>query len=366
VGQEGLAWLTAQALRYGGTSAHPPEAFEGALSALDASVKVVVDKEVVGFVATAPASNTAQLAALLGEMFASPSFDEASVAAAKQRGVAWLEKGLGSASGRLVGDAMEKWVYQGHPYGHPVQGRSSVMPLLGAADIQNYYQGRYVRPAMAIGVSAGVSDAVVVGLQSDLSQRPVTLYRDVTPRPVAPKTADNDLRVAQAGSSPWLGLATRISVSPGHPDWPALILAQHIFAQAQDAEGFFSGGGFGAGRGDRLWGVSLPSVEVSSARRAVEAFVADGVTEASMNAAKDQMLQKIEASSGSEQLAWSVTGQLMGWPNPRVVLKEGLEGLTLDAIRAAIITHIEPKDFRAVVVDAVASDEVLDGASLFR
>jgi len=59
-------------------------------------------------------------------------------------------------------------------------------------------------------------------------------------------------------------------------------------------------------------------------------------------------------------------GPIDGLANPRVVLKEGLEGLTLDAIRAAIITHIEPKDFRAVVVDAVASDEVLDGASLFR
>jgi hypothetical protein len=384
VGQEGLAWLTAQALRHGGTQSRSPEAVDAALAAMDATVTVMVDKELVGFYGSAPQSHAAELAVLFGEMFASPQPRAEAVETLKAQGVAWLQTGLATSDARLGAAAFEQWVFQGHPYGHPAVGRASTLQHLTTADIQRFLDVRYVRPAMAFGVTDDVSTAVSTGLQEALSQRPTRLYRDVTPRPVSPVKAHGLLTLMQAGAAGWIQVGLPVAVHPGDADWPALVLASVAMNSPSQTVTPFWAGTPGQGRLGQVlgWGAEVESTQpqqavLSSALAQARVWAEEGLSPEAVSEASARIEAQLKRADAATRLAWTIEGKLMGWADPSATLTEALGGLSVAEVNAAMAVHLNPDALRMVLVSreagpgvvadlAIAAPRSVDARGLFR
>ena len=359
VGQEGLAWLTANVIREGGTQTLSAEEVDAQLTTLGATVSVMVDKELVGFRAQTTPEHAAQVSALLGEMLSAPALDSDVLQAIKARGLAWLDGGIATTDMRLASEAFEQWVFQGHPYGHPVQGRSGVLGTLDVEDVRQFFDGRYVRPAMAFGVTTGLAEADVDKLQTALSTRPVTLYRDVTPRPVAPVRDHRIFAVQRAGETSALQIGLPLTPGPQHPDWPALVVATAALSKHTGAKVNFWSGQPGSGRADHALSLNLSVDDGQDASEALKAaasglsqWVADGVTAEALAAAKVSLVEHLKQSAADpvDRLAWAVASRLMGRANPLEVLPEAIDGLTHESVSAAVRRHVDPDALRVVVI----------------
>ena len=148
--REGLAFVVAHAL------------------AARAAVDVTVGPEwlSLGFAPEHAARVAAVLAAPLDEE-ALALGRAAATSSLRTRDCAALARGLGMA-----------WLWRGHPYGHAVAGRLSVVPTFTLAEAQAFRDARYVRDAVAAGLEGPVDAGVLAPIEAAL---PARLSRSVTP-----------------------------------------------------------------------------------------------------------------------------------------------------------------------------------------
>jgi hypothetical protein len=101
-----------------------------------------------------PASRAAELGAVLAAGPPSEALERARAANAT-----WPS---GASCDALAAAAWNVWAYPGHPYGHAVRGRSSVLPTITRAEVIAFVQRRYVRESVIVG--RGAADVPVGGL----------------------------------------------------------------------------------------------------------------------------------------------------------------------------------------------------------
>lgn len=93
------------------------------------------------------------------------------VAAGKSAALARFEEGECARVASAVGDA---WILAGHPYGHAVFGRSSVIPTLSLAEVESFRVLRYARDAAVIAVDGAADVAPLLGVLTPALSAPVT------------------------------------------------------------------------------------------------------------------------------------------------------------------------------------------------
>ncbi len=148
--REGLAYVVARAL--------------GARAGAD----VRVGPEWLSF--SFPADGVARMA----EALRAP-LDEEALALGRAAALAELR---GRDCTTLAQAAGAAWLWAGHPYGHAVAGRLSVVPTLSLAEAQAFRDARYVRDAVAIGLEGAVDPAILAPIEAAVPPR---LSRSVTP-----------------------------------------------------------------------------------------------------------------------------------------------------------------------------------------
>ncbi len=162
-GREGLAWIAAHSVA--------PDAV------------VDVGPEIVRI-------DLASAALTTGVLNLSPN--EAAVATARAAALSELRGGDCESTALRAWDS---WALAGHPYGHAVEGRASVIPTITASEVHAFLRARYTRDATRV-AAAGPLD--VAPLDSLLP----TLSRRVTPAVPPPMTASPRLWVsAPVGTS---------------------------------------------------------------------------------------------------------------------------------------------------------------------
>ena len=335
-GYAGLAWTTAHAI--GGRG-------EAALSDVDGRVAVRVGKELVSFQIDVPDSAEQALAAAVVEMFDLSAIDEADISDSKAEGVQWLTGGLATDAGRLADAAFERWVFEGHPYALPAEGRASGLASVDVAAVQRFQGARYGRPSISLEVRGAKQPHAV---QDAFSSAPPQLYVDVTPRPVSPVKSHEVLVVQHDLVTTGLVLGHPLRVRPGHEDWLALTIGLSALSSDPSAAmtEFLS-------REDSAFRMQLASDQpqagaglFDAAMARASAFVGTGLSAEQLAETKSALTEGLAPATA---LGAASRARLMDRVGP-AALVEAIRAVTLDQVNAALAEHVDPGALRVVLV----------------
>ena len=397
IGQEGLAWLTARALREGGAGDRTAEQVEAELFALGTDIDVIVDREQVSFRAKCLVEDLEAVSDLLGDMVLEPVLAPEVVGRLKESAADWLTRGVIDSDERLGMAVLDDWLFAGHPYGHPTRGRSGVIELLTAEDISTFLADRYVRAAMVLGLAGPmIADGAIRAdapggagagaLAARLSETSTDLYRDVTPRPVPPVSGRSLLVVEKETDATGLHFGHDTALTPHHEDWPAMVLAMTAFGEHRQSHGrlyqtlraarglnygdyayvgMYRQAGWSPERETASGRLSNPfyvwirptdavngPFALKAAVSMVEQLAEEGLTEDELSVMQQYLSGRISlwAADPGRRLGYAVEAAVMGWPDPLTTLPEQIEALTLPQVNAAIARHIRPDDLNIVAV----------------
>ena len=154
IGYEGLAHLVGQALRTERLTAtkartNTPETTDGAH--LDVTLKVELG--VVELSLQCPANEAPMCIQHFTTMLTKPTFEVDTVVSLQNQAMDSLLHWHGYTEEVLSENLLHAMVYEGTPYGHPVQGRTGTLPLMTAENLRQFYDTHYVRSNMTVGIA---------------------------------------------------------------------------------------------------------------------------------------------------------------------------------------------------------------------
>ena len=399
IGQEGLAWHTANLLREGGAGGRDKAAVDALLYRLGTDVEVMVDRELISLRVRCLTEDLPEVTDLLGDMLLEPALDASALErlagssrTALETGIAESDEGLGMA-------ALDGWLFSGHRYAHPPQGRAGVLETLTVDDVQDFLDARYVRPAAVLGVSGpmiGADGAVrddapgsasVTALAGRLSEGLApTLYTDATPRAVDTIEGREVLIIEKETDAVGAHIGQVTSLRRDHPDWPAMLLAMTAFGEHRQSHGRLyrafrkqRGLNYGSyayiesyrqdgwareqetatGRVQNPFYVWLRPMSddnalfaVKGAVRMLEQLHEEGLQEAEFEQMRTYLVGRVAlwAASPERRLGWAVEARVMGWPDPIETLPAALRALDRESVHRAIQQHLDPTALRIVLV----------------
>jgi zinc protease len=155
-GRTGLAHLVALASRRGTRRRSGPE-LDLAIESLGAELGAGVDEDATYYGVSAPAEVLPRCLDLLADVVTAPAFPAAEVRRLRRREIASLAHDLDEPA--VIADrAMLLASYDGHPYGHPPEGRVKDLGAIGRGDVAAFHARRF-RPSAALLVLVGNVDA---------------------------------------------------------------------------------------------------------------------------------------------------------------------------------------------------------------
>jgi zinc protease len=156
VGKDGLAAMTADALRRGAGDLSAEELAE-AIESLggDIGTQAGTDGTIVS--AEFLSKDFAAGLDLLRQVVLDPTFARDEIRRAREEQLAGIVGGLEDSS-RVAERCYDAFLYGTHPYGRPVDGRSATVARLGRGDVEDFY-GRWYRPNDTVMVLVGDVDA---------------------------------------------------------------------------------------------------------------------------------------------------------------------------------------------------------------
>lgn len=386
IGQEGLAALTAVALTEAGAGARGPEAVREVLYEVGGALETVVDKDQVTLRLRCHRDHAAVCGALFGDLLVAPRFDPTVVERLRDDAVAALTVGVADDEEHLAMLALETWLFEGRPYGHPEVGRHGALPQLGAAQVRAFWDQHYLPGATVLGVAGAADEALVGSLVARWSERPDLPFRhEPLLRPLA--VEGRELLVVDTGSEVvGFRLGQLLEVDRSHPDWPALVLAFTAFGAHRQSFGVLfrslraeRGLNYGTyayvepfrERGDaalaeqgvlrrqsmlHLW---LRPTSQENAPFALKLaldelarLARDGITQDQLDDTRSYLLGSLPltAPDPGRRLAFAVEAEAAGAPDPTALLPLALAELTVERVNAALYRHLRPDDLRIVAV----------------
>jgi zinc protease len=155
-GSEGLASLTARAIRQGSLSLDA-EKIDSLLDSKAAALSVSTANDYVSFNLTCLSDDFPEMLGLLSDLILNPAFDEDEFNRTRDEWVARIKRSYGNG-GNLVRDAFYAALFPHSAYGTPTDGYPSTIANLTATDARSFYSRLY-KPARAQLTVVGDLDA---------------------------------------------------------------------------------------------------------------------------------------------------------------------------------------------------------------
>lgn len=399
VGQEGTASLVAGALVDAGAGDRSAEDVRNALFGTGNGFDVVVGREWTSIRLRCQKDDALLCAELFTDALAHPRFDPDDVARLRDRALQQVTDGLLSDEEALGLEVFDAALYEGHPYGHPPEGRSGVLPTIDADDLRTFYDAHYLRQMMVAGIAGAYDDAtkdVFTGRLTHVrpGRRPAfpldptgSSLALMAPAPVSGRSL-----VAVDTDTPVTGIhfGHPLDLDRNDPDWPAMLVATTALGAHRQTFGRL----FRALRGDRglnygdyayiepyqergrspapdqgvlrrqnrfvVW-IRPTSIEngpfaLKLAIDEVQDWVDHGLAPQEFADVRDYLRNGLPllATDPGRRLLYALDAEATGTPNLLDTLPAALDALTEADVAAAIPRHIHPKDLRIVAVSGEA------------
>lgn len=385
-GQEGLAQLTARTMVDGGAGDRDGDALRDALYPTGNSLQLVVDREWVSVRLRCHRDHASLCIDLFADVLTAPRFADGDVLRLRDDALFDVTDGILGDEEALGENVFHGVLYEGHPYGHPVNGRAGALPTLDAADLRDFHSRHYVRQAMRVGVAGAVSDTQREQLVARLEAVPGRPAPDGAR--MAPPAKEGRSLTIVATSTPVTGfhIGHLLPTDRNHPDWPALHVAMTAFGAHRQSFGRLFRtirAARGLNYGDYAYvepyvqqGWSPPpengvlrrtnhfsmwlrptSVEngpfaLKLALYELDALLAEGLTEEEFARTVSSLQGSVPllATDPGRRLAYALDAEITGTPNLLERLPEALETLTREEVHEALKRHLDPSMLAIVAV----------------
>ncbi len=172
VGKEGLTALTAAMTTESGTKDLPFAQLSRALYPMAASISVHVDRDQTVLAADVAEADLGRFYPLLRDVILTPRLDDESFTRLRARQTSGLEDELKGSDDESFGkEALQAFVYEGHPYGHPAVGTSAGLAAITLGDVKAYRQV-FCKDRVTVGVAGAFPEGFDKTIAQDLAALP--------------------------------------------------------------------------------------------------------------------------------------------------------------------------------------------------
>lgn len=237
-GKPGAAALTAAMLAQGGSREMTYKQLLDALFPMAVSVSSQVDKEMIAFSATTHGDNREAFYKLFRSMLLDPGWRQDDFQRLRDDAVNFLRVSLrGNNDEELGKEALYNEIYAGHPYGHHNVGAVSALKRMTIADLQQFYRDQFTQANLVIGLAGGYPAEFLKRVQEDFGKLPRGKQSAVKLPEPKPISGIRVLMIEKETRSVAYSFGFPIPVRRGHPDYPALLVAQSSFGQHRSSAG---------------------------------------------------------------------------------------------------------------------------------
>ncbi len=387
-GKPGAAALTAAMLAQGGTRELTYKQIVDALFPLASSVNYQVDKEMTVFSGTTHVDNLEKYYALFRSMLLDPGWREDDFKRLRDNTINFLRVSLRDNNDEELGkEVLYNVIYENHPYGRHNSGTvSSLQKKLTPADLQEFYKANYTQANLTIGLAGGYPQGFVERVKKDFAKLPAgKAARLKLPEPAAPKGIRMTM-IEKPTRSVAYSIGFPIAVRRGHPDYPALLVAQSYFGQHRASGGrlfermrqarglnygdyayieYFPRGMFqfepdpNLARQQQIFQIWIRPVEPPTAHFALrlamyelDKLVKEGLSEADFERSRAFLTKYVNLLTKTKraELGYLIDSKYYGIPDYGSYIKSALAKLTRDDVNRAIRRHLRTTDLDIVVV----------------
>jgi zinc protease len=386
-GKEGVASLAASMLSQGGTREMSYRQIVDAMYPMATSVSSQVDKEMTVFSATTHVDNLDAFYKIFSAMLLDPGWRADDFERLRDDAINFLRVSLrGNNDEELGKEVLYNLIYDGHAYGHHNAGVVSALQKMTVADLQAFYKANYTRDNLILGIAGGYSPTFLERVKKDFEKLHGKGGR--TPKYNAPK-AVRGIRVTMIEKdtrSVAYSFGFPISVKRGHPDFPALLLAQsylgqhrmsggRLYNRLREARGlnygdyayieYFPRGMFqfepdpNLVRPGQIFQIWIRPLEPATAHFALrlamyelDKFVREGISKEDFERWRSFLSKYVNllTKTKAAELGYAIDSQYYGTREYTTYIRSSLAKLSVDDVNRAIRKHLRTTDLDLVVV----------------
>lgn len=237
-GKEGLTYMTAKMIAEGGTMKHTYAEVIRLLYPMAASINVSVDKQQTVFIGRVHRDHVKMYFPLLLEVLLEPRFSEEDFRRIKDETLNYIKKNLRQADDEMLSrEALDVWMYEGHPYGHLVEGTVTGLESITLEDIRQHCVKIFTQDRLVVGLAGAVDDDLTGLIEDKLSSLPESGVKKVT-IPDAKMPAGLEVRIVEKitdSTAIFMGVPT--ALERGHGDFYPLMLAFSCLGEHRQSMG---------------------------------------------------------------------------------------------------------------------------------
>ena len=402
-GKNGLNAVTALMLGRGGTESLTFEELAATLYPWSATIRTQADKEVTTVIGEVHSDHLEPFYEILMDLVISPRFAPADFERNRDFLANTVVSSLrGTDDEELGKEALNVFMYEGHPYGTPTVGTERGLAAVTLDDVRAFHVSHYTRDNFLLGVTGGYPAGFVARVEQDLQEG---LGPSSTDPVVLPMPRDIDrvelLLVEKQAIATAISIGFPIDVTRSDDDFYPLLVASSYFGEHRTFNGLLMNkmrGDRGLNYGDyayiesfvqdggsrfpvpniprrqqffSIWIRPVPHQNahfaLRQALRELKILVADGLSQEVFETTRDFLLNysKLYVQTASRQLGYEMDSLFYGTRYYIDEIQEHLGSLTIDDVNQAVRRHLQHENLAIAVVTSDAEtfrDQLLSNA----
>ena len=390
--QKGLNAVTALMMGRGGSTTLSYEELTETLYPWSASLSAQFDKEMTVLIGEVHRDHLEPFIDILRDLIVTPGFDEADFSRNRDFLTNSVVSTLrGSDDEELGKETLNTLLYNGHPYGAPVNGTEEGLASIALDDVRAFHASHYTKANVIVGIAGGYPDDFGERVQREIVAQ---LPDGGSTATILPAVSSLDGRevliVDKEAIATAISIGFPMNVTRADDDFYALMVANSYFGEHRTFNGLLMNkmrGQRGLNYGDysyienfiqdggsRLPVSNIPRREqlfsiwirpvphhnahfaLRQAIRELEVLVTEGLTETEFEASREFLLNysKLYVQTTSRRLGYHMDSSVYGTEYFIDEIQRRLPALTVTEVNEAIRRHLQFNDLAIAVVTSEA------------